>query len=120
MVYYLSLTTRLKPVRSESAKRPARREPDRALRGTARGLEAAGHLDLLEHFDLVTSFNVVVALNADTAFHAGTYFGHVVLEATQRFQLAFEDNHVFTQYTNRTVTVHNTFQHHTAGNGAEL
>ncbi|PHX44908.1 hypothetical protein AO263_10755, partial [Pseudomonas sp. NZIPFR-PS5] len=64
---------------SESGKRPAWREPDRALRlesmtgawhfhaaqamtPEARDLEAASHLDLLEDFDLVTDLDVVVAL----------------------------------------------------------
>src|SRR5213083_2486071 len=103
-------------MRSESGKRPAWQKPDRALRlesmaGVghlhattamtleARDLEAASNLDLLEDFDLVTDLDVVVALDADTAFHAGTYFGSVILEAAQRLQLAFEDNDVFTQYT---------------------
>ena len=63
----------------------------------ARNLEAASHLDLLEDFDLVTDLDVVVALDADTAFHAGTYFGSVIFEAAQGFQLAFEDNDVFAQ-----------------------
>ena len=86
----------------------------------ARDLEAASNLDLLEHFDLVTDFNVVVALDADTAFHAGTHFGSVILEAAQRFQLAFKDNDVVTQYADWTVTVNNTFQHHTACDSTEL
>ena len=64
-----------------------------------RELEAASNLHLLEDFDFVTDFDVVVALHADTAFHAGTYFGSVILEAAQGFQLAFEDHDVFTQYT---------------------
>src|SRR3989338_6136682 len=85
-----------------------------------RGLEAAGHLDFLEHFDLVAGLDVVVALDADTAFHAGPHFGHVVLEAAQGFQFAFEDHHVLAQYADRTVTVNHAFQHHTTGDGTEL
>ncbi|RMT41165.1 hypothetical protein ALP47_05114 [Pseudomonas savastanoi] len=86
----------------------------------ARDLEAASHLDLLEDFDLVTDLDVVVALDADTAFHACTYFGSVVLEAAQGFQLAFKDNDVFAQNTNRTVTVDSAFQNHTACDRAEF
>src|SRR5690606_23236390 len=86
----------------------------------ARDLEAASHLDLLEDFDLVTDLDVVVALDANTAFHAGTNFGSVVLEAAQGFQLAFKDNDVFTQNTDWTVTVNNTFQNHTTGDCAEF
>src|SRR5689334_16435171 len=85
-----------------------------------RELEAASNLNLLEDFDLVTDFDVVVALHADTAFHAGTYFGSVILEAAQGFQLAFEDNDVFTQYTDWTVTVNNTFDNHATGDRAKL
>src|SRR5476649_17863 len=85
-----------------------------------RELEAASNLNLLVDFDLVASFDVVVALDADTAFHAGTHFGSVILEAAQGFQLAFEDNDVFTQYTDWTVTVHNTFDNHATGDRAEF
>src|SRR5690606_7556859 len=52
--------------------------------------------------------------------HAVTHFGHVVLEAAQRFQLAFEDHYVVAQHTDRTVTVDRTFHHHAARDGAEL
>src|SRR5450830_859112 len=82
--------------------------------------EAASNLNLLVDFDLVTDLDVVVALHADTAFHAGTHFGSVILEAAQGFQLAFEDNDVFTQYTDWTVTVNNTFDHHATGDRAKL
>src|SRR4051794_17189448 len=92
--------------------------PDAALE--VREFEAASNLNLLEDFDLVADLDVVVALDANTAFHAGTNFGSVILEATQRFQLAFEDNDVFAQYTDRTVTVNNTFDHHATGDGTEL
>src|SRR5471032_2462261 len=85
-----------------------------------RELEAASNLNLLVDFDLVASFDVVVALDANTAFHAGTYFGSVILEAAQGFQLAFEDNDVFTQYTDWTVTVNNTFDNHATGDRAKL
>src|SRR5450830_801314 len=83
--------------------------PTRGVAPEVRELEAASNLNLLVDFDLVASLDVVVALDADTAFHAGTYFGSVILEAAQGFQLAFEDNDVFTQYTDWTVTVHNIF-----------
>src|SRR5450830_2005994 len=82
--------------------------------------EAASNLNLLVDFDLVTDLDVVVALHTDTAFHAGTHFGSVILEAAQGFQLAFEDNDVFTQYTDWTVTVNNTFDHHATGDRAKL
>src|SRR5471032_624255 len=85
-----------------------------------RELEAASNLNLLVDFDLVAGLDVVVALDADTAFHAGTYFGSVILEAAQGFQLAFEDNDVFTQYTDWTVTVNNTFDNHATGDRAKL
>lgn len=85
-----------------------------------RELEAASNLDLLEDFDLVADFDVVVALHADTAFHAGTYFRGVILEAAQGFQLALEDNDVFTQYADWTVTVHDTFDDHATGDRAKL
>src|SRR5471030_790474 len=85
-----------------------------------RELEAASNLNLLVDFDLVASFDVVVALDANTAFHAGTYFGSVILEAAQGFQLAFENNDVFTQYTDWTVTVNNTFDNHATGDRAKL
>ena len=77
--------------------------PTRRVALEVRELEAASNLDLLVDFDLVARLNVVVALHADTAFHAGTYFGSVILEAAQGFQLAFEDNDVFTQYTDWTL-----------------
>src|SRR5690554_5663849 len=54
-------------------------------------------LDLLGDLDLVADLDVVVALHANAALHAGTHFGHVVLEAAQRFQLALEDHHVLAQ-----------------------
>src|SRR5471032_3133853 len=91
-----------------------------AMSPTARDLEAASHLDFLEDFDLVTGLDVVVALDADTAFHAGTHFGHVVLEAAQGLEFAFENNDVFAQYTDRTVAVNHTFQNHTASDRTKL
>src|SRR5690606_38363517 len=90
------------------------------LEACSRSLERARHLDLLEHFDLVPDLNVVIALHADTAFHASTHFGHVVLEAAQGFQLAFKNDHVLTQYTDRTVTVHQPLEHHATGNRTKL
>src|SRR5471030_3477590 len=94
--------------------------PGRRVALEVRELEAASNLDLLVDFDLVTDLDVVVALHTDTAFHAGTHFGSVILEAAQGFQLAFEDNDVFTQYTDWTVTVHNTFDNHATGDRAKL
>src|SRR5450830_288454 len=94
--------------------------PTRGVAPEVRELEAASNLNLLVDFDLVASLDVVVALDADTAFHAGTYFGSVILEAAQGFQLAFEDNDVFTQNTDWTVTVNNTFDHHATGDRAKL
>ncbi|EFI64026.1 hypothetical protein BCSJ1_26078, partial [Bacillus cereus SJ1] len=88
--------------------------------GAGSSLQRTGDLNLLEHLDLVADAHVVVALHADTAFHAGTDFGHVILEATQGFQLAFEDDHVFAQNADRTVTVHHALGDHAAGDGAEL
>lgn len=94
--------------------------PTRRVAPEVRELEAASNLNLLEDFDLVANLDVVVALDADTALHAGTYFGSVILEAAQGFQLAFEDNDVFTQYTDWTVTVHGAFDNHAAGDRAEF
>src|SRR5471032_2223637 len=94
--------------------------PTRGVAPEVRELEAASNLNLLVDFDLVAGLDVVVALDADTAFHAGTYFGSVILEAAQGFQLAFEDNDVFTQYTDWTVTVNNTFDNHATGDRAKL
>ena len=75
--------------------------------------------DAIEHFDLVTHFHVV-AFNTDTTFHTVANFRHIVLEATQGFQLAFKDHHVVTQYADRLVPVYGTFGHHTASHLAEL
>src|SRR5690606_9821739 len=98
--------------------RPRHAGPGVLCRGLP--LQGARHLDLLEYFDLVPDPNVVVALHADTALHAVTHFGDVVLEATQRLQLAFEDHHVVAQYANRPIAVNGTLDDHAAGNGTEL
>src|SRR5690606_36029361 len=99
--------------------RPRMSGAGRCVIGMVR-LQAARHLDLLEHFDLVADLDVVVALHADTALHTVTHFGDVVLEATQRFQLAFEDHHVLAQYADRTVAVDGALDDHAASDSAEL
>src|SRR5690606_23805180 len=70
--------------------------------------------------DVCSSDLIVVVLHADTALHAVAHFADVILKAAQGFQLAFVDDHVFTQYTDRTVAVHGAFDDHTAGHRAEL
>src|SRR5690606_19520371 len=83
-------------------------------------LQGSCHLNPLEDLDTVTDTHIVVVFHTDTAFHAVAHFGDVILEAAQRFQLTLVDDHVFAQYTDRTVAVHGTFDDHTAGHGAEL
>src|SRR5882757_2647944 len=70
--------------------------------------------------DLIADLYVVVVLHRDTAFGAGANFGDVVLEATQRFQTAFEDHHVIAQYANRVVTPHVTIRNDATRNRAEF
>src|SRR5215208_5706221 len=48
-------------------------------------------------FDHVADLQVVVILQADAALEAGLDLAHVVLEAPQRADLAFEHHHVVTQ-----------------------
>src|SRR5690606_19803429 len=84
-----------------------------------RGFKLTLNTDAIEHFDLVAHFHVV-AFNADTTFHTVANFRHVILEATQGFQLAFKDHHVVTQYADRLVTVYGALGHHTAGHLTEL
>src|SRR5690606_36110211 len=84
------------------------------------GLQRACYLNPLEHLDPVASAHVVVVLHADTALHAVPYFADVILEATQGFQLAFVDDHVFTQYPDRPVTVDRALDDHTTGHRPEL
>src|SRR5690606_35916722 len=82
--------------------------------------ERPRYLDLYEDLNHIADLVVVVALQGDTVLHAGTHLGHVVFEAAQRLQLAFENHHVFTQYANRTVAVHRAFDHHATGHRAKL
>src|SRR5690606_6067109 len=84
-----------------------------------RGFKLTLNTDAIEHFDLVAHFHVV-AFNADTTFHTVANFRHVILEATQGFQLAFKDHHVVTQDADRLVTVYGALGHHTAGHLTEL
>src|SRR5690606_30565840 len=84
------------------------------------GLQRACYLNPLEHLDPVASAHVVVVLHADTALHAVPYFADVILEATQGFQLAFVDDHVFTQYPDRAVAVDRALDDHTTGHRTEL
>src|SRR5690606_40352427 len=83
-------------------------------------LQGSGYLNPLEDLDPVADTHIVVVLHADTALHAVAHFADVILKAAQGFQLAFVDDHVFTQYTARTVAVHGAFDDHTAGHRAEL
>ena len=54
----------------------------------------ARHFDARVALDLIADLHVVVVLHADTALSARSHFVDVILEATQRFQTAFEDDHV--------------------------
>ena len=83
-------------------------------------LDGAFNFNHFEHFDHVANANVVVVLHADTTLHAVTHFVDVIFEATQRFQLAFIDNHVVAQYADRVVTFDVAFGDHTAGNRAKF
>src|SRR5690606_8795636 len=117
--YSYSLKSRTPEAEEASIRVAANRLPGYQHQARVR-LQCAGHLDLLEDLDLVADRDVVVALHANAALHAGTHFGHVVLEAAQRFQLALEDHHVLAQHTDRTVAVHHALDHHAAGHRAEL
>src|SRR6056297_3092622 len=95
------------------------RLPSKSGASRAGGLKLALDPDAIEDLDLVADFHVVT-LNANTAFHAVTDFRHVVLEATQGFQLAFKDNHVVPQNPDRLVTVNCAFGDHTTGHLTKL
>src|SRR5690348_1943914 len=63
-----------------------------------RRLQRPLHFDALEALDLVAGLDVVVGLDADAALVAVADLVDVLLEATQRFQLAFEDDGVVAQH----------------------
>src|SRR5690606_33739206 len=112
----------------EGAEFPAqlRRDAVGAMEGFLRHAEAAHalqralHLDALEALDLVARLDVVVRLHADAAFGVDADFVHVLLEATQRFQLAFENHHAVAQDADRLAALDHALDHHAAGDRAEL
>src|SRR5688572_8656185 len=83
-------------------------------------LKGALDLDTFEALDLVARLDVVVGLDADTALGALADFVDVLLEATQRFQLALEDDGVVAQHADRLGALDHAFDHHAAGDRTEL
>src|SRR5690348_14432342 len=83
-------------------------------------LQRTRHLDTREALDLVVHANVLIVLHADTALGAGPHFVDVVLEAAERLQRAFEDDHVVAEHANRIVALDRAFRDETAGDHAEL
>ena len=63
-------------------------------------LQGAGNLLDFKDLDQVSHFYIGVVLHADTTLHAVANVAGVVLEATQRLQLALVDHHVVTQHAN--------------------
>src|SRR3954466_10658651 len=53
-----------------------------------------------EGFDGISDLEIIVIVNADTAFISAGHLRHVVLEALQRSDLAFEYHHVIAQQSN--------------------
>ncbi len=72
--------------------------PDGQICLLKHSLQRAGHLDTFKHLDLVSGTDTVV-LHANATLGASPDFVDVILEASQRFKLAFEDDHVIPQYT---------------------
>src|SRR5215218_5179872 len=75
-----------------------------------------------EGFDDVADLDVVVLLEADAAFEPRLDLGHVVLEASQRADLAFVNDHVVAEQARLRVarTGDAPLRDHAAGDGAEL
>src|SRR5712691_357103 len=71
----------------------------------------------LERLDDVADLDVLEALDADAAFEALPHFGHVVLEVSQRADLAFVDHAVVPQQANVRRPRNHAVDHHAAGDG---
>src|SRR5690606_25941415 len=71
--------------------------------GSGRSVDLARHLDALVALDLVAYLDVIIVPDANAAFRTGPDLVHVVLEAPERLQLAFEDDDVVAQHANRVV-----------------
>src|SRR5436190_6863225 len=82
------------------------------------------HHDALhdEHFDDVADLDVVEAFEADAALEARLHLARIVLESSERPDLAFVDDDVVAQQTRLCVARARdaAFGHHAAGNRAEL
>ena len=50
----------------------------------------------------------------------GLHFAHVVLEALERIELAVVDDHVVAQQAHLRAALDHAFEHHTAGDRADL
>src|SRR5581483_11572939 len=73
-----------------------------------------------EGLNHIAGFDVAVIRDRDTALHAvGDLFG-IVLEAAQRSDLAFEDDHVISQQANFGVPLDGAIAHATTGNRANF
>src|SRR5690606_19801086 len=70
--------------------------------------------------DLVADSNVVVVANADAALRTRAHFVDIVLEATKRLELAFEDHDVVAQHADRIAATDVAIHDDTTRNGAEL
>src|SRR5205085_10052650 len=82
--------------------------------------QSSGRLFDAERFDDVADFDVLEALDADAALEALTDFRDVLLEVTQRCDLAFENDAVVAQQSNARRPRNHTLGHHAAGNRARL
>ncbi|CEE73405.1 membrane hypothetical protein [Xanthomonas citri pv. citri] len=96
------------------------RRAESGARGPRQPLQRTGHFDTLEALDLVAGLDVVVGLHADTAFGTVAHFVDVFLEATQRFQLAFEHHDAVAEHADRLAALDHAFDDHAACNRAEL
>src|SRR5690606_5753410 len=85
----------------------------------ARSERAGDFLDF-EDFELIADLDVVVALERDPAIEAGLDFLDVVLEAAQGIQRAGPVDHVVAQQADLRIAAYHAFEHHAAGNVADL
>src|SRR5215470_17897707 len=107
----MRIAKRSAPLPLTLSKRPkgARR---RTHRSTSR--DRAGDLLHLEAFDDVADLDVVVILEGHAALVAFLDLAHLVLEALERLQAAFVDDHVVAQQAHSRAALHRALGHHAA------
>ena len=110
-------------VTSEEFNRGVINSPEQLIQGKTAGVnvqQVSGEPGAGIQIELVANPDIGVVLNADTAFRTGPHFIHVVLESTQRLELAFVNDDVVSQHTDRVVSLHVTLGNDTAGDVAEF